>query len=136
MGGHLMVAPHVSKDYMEFLTVVNRTSKNLTVTWDGKRIILTPGRNALPAIVAEAAKRQNPIMGSEDPVTLNMRYLVGIEEQEDDCSPVEQSPAIQRIDRSKMTNARPVEVVPGDNGIYSVRDIATSLPLDSGFVKP
>lgn len=121
---------------MEFLTVVNRTSKNLMVTWDGKRITLVPGKNALPAVVAEAAKRQNPIMGSEDPVSLQMRYLVGIEEQEDDCTPIEQSNSVQRIDRSKLHGARPVEVVPGDNGIYSVRDIQTALPLGSGFVKP
>jgi flagellar basal body rod protein FlgF len=121
---------------MEYLTVVNRTSKNLFVTWDGRRTALAPGKNQLPAIVAEAAKRQNPIMGSEDPVTLSMRYLVGIEEQEDDCSPIEQTNAVQRIDRSKMTNARPVEVVPGDNGIYSVRDVATTtLPLDVSFDK-
>ncbi len=132
-----MVALHFLKGiYMDFLTVVNRTSKPLQVTWDGKHTTLVPGKNALPAIVAEAAKRQNPIMGSEDPVSLQMRYLVGIEEQEDDCSPVEQSPAIQRIDRNKLINARPTEVVRGDNGIYSVRDIATSLPLDSDFVKP
>jgi flagellar basal body rod protein FlgF len=121
---------------MEFLTVCNRTSKPLTVTWDGKRIVLAPGKNALPAIVAEAAKRQNPIMGSEDPVTLQMRYLIGIEEQEDDCSPIEQTNAVQRIDRSKLHGARPVEVVAGDNGIYSVRDISTALPLSADFVKP
>ena len=123
---------------MEFLTVVNRTSKNLLVTWDGKRIVLVPGKNALPAIVAEAAKRQNPIMGSEDPYLGTLQYLVGIEEQEDDCSPVEQSQTeITRMSLKEMQKRRPVEVVKGDNGIYSVRDVATTpLSNDSTFVKP
>jgi hypothetical protein len=121
---------------MEFQTVVNRTTKDLNVTWDGKRTRLAPGKNSLPLIVAEAAKRQNPLMGSLNPFTGLCDYLVGIEEQGDDCSPIEQSTAIEVMDRSKMKNTRPTEVVPGDNGIYSVRDIAQSLPLDSTFVKP
>lgn len=121
---------------MEFKTVVNRTSKTLVVTWDGKRTDIVPGKNSFPAIIADAAKRQNPVMGSEDPRTLTMRYLIGIEEDGDECFPIEQSGAPQRIDRDKLVGARPVEVVPGDNGIYSVRDIAQSLPLDAGFVKP
>jgi len=122
---------------MDFQTVVNRTTKELVVTWDGKRTKLPPSsKQALPIIVAEAAKRQNPLMGSLDPFTGICQYLVGIEEQGDDCSPIEQTNAIEVMNRSKMKNSRPTEVVPGDNGIYSVRDIAQSLPLDSTFVKP
>ena len=127
---------------MEFQTVINRTSKDLIVTWDGKRTKIVPGKNSLPLIVAEAAKRQNPIMGSLDPFTGLCQYLLGIEEQGDDCSPIEQSPsAIELMNRSKMKNARPTEVVPGDNGLYSVRDLApgpaiSNGPISSSFVKP
>src|SRR6266705_1344900 len=121
---------------MEYLTVVNRTSNPLTVTWDGKRTPILPGKNAFPAIVAEAAKRQNPLMGSLNPATGICDYLVGIEEQGDVCTPLEQSKAIELMDRSKLTQSRPNEVVPGENGIYSVRNIAQSLPFDAGFVKP
>lgn len=121
---------------MQYLTVFNRTTKPLLVTWDGKRQTIFPGKNAFPALVAEAAKQQNPIMGSEDPYTLIRQYLVGIEEQGDDCSPVEQSPAIELMDRTKLVNPRPTDVVRGDNGLYSGRAVQTSLPLDSNFVKP
>ena len=121
---------------MKYLTVVNRTTKNLQVTWGGKRDPIFPGKNAFPEPIAEAAKRQNPVMGSLDPATGLCKYLVGIEEFEDDCSPIEQTDALQIVDRSKLTHARPTEVVPGDNGIYSVRDVAQGLPLLSNFVKP
>lgn len=120
---------------MQFVTLVNRTKKNLEVCWDGKRTVLVPGKNALPQIVAEAAKRQNPIMGSEDPITLQMDYLVGIEEIGDPIDPIEQAPAIERMNRAKMPNAKNVEVIPGVAGLYGLRDVAAALPPDGGFVK-
>jgi hypothetical protein len=115
---------------MELLTVVNRTTKPLEAIWDGKRYALPVGKSAHPAIVAEAAKRQNPVMGSEDPYTLTMQYLVGIEEHGDDCSPIEQSKDIERMNRRLLQNSKETEVVPGISGIYSVRDVAASLPFD------
>ena len=120
---------------MELCTVVNRTSKSLSGKWDGKPYTLAPfSREAYPILVAEAFKRQNVIMGSEDPYTGEMKYLVGIEEQGDPIDPIEQTNVITRMNRAMM--GKNEEVVKGDNGIYSVRDVAQSLPLSTQFEKP
>ena len=116
----------------KMVTVVNRTSKKLPLTWDGYHYWIDPGKSQMAIVQADAFQRQNPIMGSEDPSTGQMLYLVGIEENHDECSPIEQSDAIERWDRKQMPQARPVDVVPGDNGLYSGR-IAASLPLAANF---
>lgn len=124
---------------MDLVTVVNRTSQRIEGKWDGKpQYIAAHGRQALPVIVAEAIKRQNVLMGSEDPYTGEMQYLVGIEEYGDDLSPIEQSRSITRMNRQKM--GKDDIVVKGDNGLYSVRDLAgppaSNGLVDSTFVKP
>lgn len=114
---------------MEYLTLVNRTTKNLKGTWDGKHYVITPGKNEFPAIQAEAFRRQNPIMGSQDPFTMEMQYLVGIVEQGDDVSPIEQSKSVELMNRAKL-GGRPVEVVAGaTGGMYS-----SPLPPGNGKV--
>jgi hypothetical protein len=119
---------------MEVVILINRTSKQVEGMWDGKPYkIKAHAKEALPLIVAEAIKRQNVVMGSEDPYTGAMEYLVGIEEQGDDCSPIEQSKSITRMNRKVM--GKNEEVIKGDNGIYSVRDVAQSLPLSTSFTK-
>lgn len=136
--GYFWVALHLSKGiYMAiFVTLVNRSSKTLTGTWDGKHYLMEPGRHSFPEYMAEKFKLQNPVMGSEDPRTLHTDYLMGIVEQNDDISPIEQSDAIEKWDRSKVKTPTPVEVVPGITGIYSRRDVASEpLPLDSAFTK-
>jgi len=120
---------------MELVTVRNRTQKDLEVCWDGKRTTIPVGKPiALIATVAEAAKRQNVLMGSEDPRTLSVVSLIGVEEWGDDCSPIEQSDSIERWNRRSLPNQRPTEVVPGRAGLYAEEKHA-SLPLDGSFVK-
>lgn len=102
---------------MEYLTLVNRTKDVLYGTWDGKEHKIVPGKNAFPAIMAQKFKDQHPIMGTENPYTLEKEYLCGIEEFGDDCSPTEQSNAVELWDRKKV-GGRQVEVVPGNGGIY------------------
>lgn len=124
---------------MQVVTVVNRTSKNLEGTWDGRHYTIEPGKSSYPVVQAEAFKRQNPVMGSEDPRTLYTDYLIGIEEQKDDCSPIEQSDSIERWDRKALgKQAQNVDIVPGKTGVYSARDVAASLPPLSSthFDKP
>ena len=119
----------------EVYTVKNRTSQTITGTWGGRQYDLAPnGTGAFPALVATAMKRQNPIMGSGDPrdseygMTGRMKYKVGIVELGDPVDSVEINPtAVERWDRSKLVGAKPSEVVAGDNGIYSGRDVAGRL---------
>jgi hypothetical protein len=103
-------------------------------TWDGRRYTLAPGKNAFPETMALKFKEQNPIMGSEDPYSLEKQYLCGIEEFNDDCSPAEQTDAVERFDRSKLTNAKPVELI--TNGGLLPNERHAALPaVDQGFVK-
>lgn len=110
---------------MELVTVVNRTSKVVRGVWDGKPYFLQPkSRIALPVIVAEAVKRQNVLMGSEDPYTGEMSYLVGIEEQGDPTDAIEQTSSVTRMNRAPL--GKNEEIVKGHNGLYSTRDLGNA----------
>lgn len=121
---------------MQFVTLVNRSSKTLQGTWDGKHYDLAPGKHSFPEIQAMKFKEQNPVMGSEDPRTLMKEYLMGIVELGDNCEPIEQSAAIELWDRNKLGNADDVKVIRG-NGLYSQQlDKTPALPFDGpGFTK-
>ena len=122
---------------MRYVTAVNRSSKVLTGTWNGRQYSVEPGKHMFPENVAKALKRQNPIMGTQDNRFLTMKYLIGIEDYGDDCSPVEQSNSAELWDRNTLPPAqRKAEVVPGDNGIYSIQDVVSFQPTSGGFVKP
>lgn len=115
---------------MELLTVVNRSAKDLNATWDGKPILIKANAKvALPRIVAEAAKRQNVIMGSEDPYTGEMQYLLGIVEFNDDISPIEQTQTITRMNRKVLGTDE--AVVKALGGVYTQRDRAMEPGLPS-----
>ena len=123
---------------MNLVTVFNRTQRPLEGTWDGRTYTVPPGKSAHPLLIAEAIKRRNPIMGSDDPSTGQLQYLIGIEEQGDDCSPIEQSDEIELYNRRLAKNAIPIMVIPGNQGMYAVRrdQVAVALPEDSKFVAP
>ena len=124
---------------MQYVTVVNRTSKNLYGTWDGRQYTIAPGKNSFPIIQAQKFRDQNPIMGSMDPMSGQMDYKIGIEEDNDPCTPLEGVvEGVEKWDRSKLAGARPSEVVAGDNGLYQLGRSAgsTPLPVDAGFVNP
>lgn len=124
---------------MNYVTVVNRSSKILKGTWDGRHYDIAPGSHMFPETMAMKFRDQNPIMGSEDPYTLQKQYLIGIIEMKDDCTPIEQSDKVEIWDRSKMSPQKQnVQVVHGE-GLYSPqRDGKATLPLDgsSNFTKP
>jgi hypothetical protein len=120
---------------MQLVTIINRTSKPLEACWDGKRYKLPPGESSLPDLVAEVAKRQNPLMGSEDPYSIGIVSLLAIREQHDDESPIEQTRSIERQNRKQYPGPRPVEVVPGRAGQYA-HEISSPLTPDGVFVDP
>lgn len=124
----------------DFVTLVNRTDGVLEGLYDGRTHLIPPGKQEIEKFKAIKFVEQNPVMGSEDPRTGRMIYKLGIPELRMDCSPlkpVDLAPfkgSIEKWDRTKLAGARPSEVVPGDNGIYSGRDVSTALPRDSSFV--
>lgn len=122
---------------MRFIVVVNRTNQNLRGTWNGRQVDIEPGKHQFTEQEAEAYKRQNPVMGSENPMTGEIIWKLAIEEQGDDTSPLDVGvEAIERWDRTKLPGARPTEVVPGDNGMYSLRQVQPdAIPLGVAFAK-
>lgn len=87
----------------------NRSSKPLTVQYDGKQFVLPPypRTKELPKIVADRALQQHVIMGTEDPFNPKcFRSLVYVKGWKDGYRepwpdrPAEQSDSIERIDRS------------------------------------
>jgi len=88
----------------ETVTLINRTSKPLRAMFDGQRFVFKPGPNpGVPIVVVQFAKDQNPIMGTQDRYELEgSLYLVGVAEWGDNVSPIEQSDAIELLDRSSI----------------------------------
>jgi hypothetical protein len=93
------------------VALVNRTSKVLSAQWDGAHYHFEPGETPnVPLDIASAAFRQNPLMGSEDPLgdpnlIPSLFGIKGAREPYGDCSPLEQSAAGERLDRSKMAHS-------------------------------
>ncbi len=74
----------------QLVTLVNRTSKRLTVKFDANDYFLEPGENQVPKILVGFAKNQCILMGSEDEINpKDFQSLVGVKGK-DDCSPLEQ----------------------------------------------
>lgn len=122
----------------EIVTVLNRSSKVCEGTWDGRTYQFEPGRKyQFTRLQGDKFKAQNPVMGSEDPRTGNMLYLLAIEEDGDDLTLIDQTDAIEKWDRSLLPpGAKDVNIVPGRNGIYSGRDVHSGVVAkDSAFVK-
>jgi hypothetical protein len=72
----------------ESIVLVNRTPKPLNFTFDGRSFSLKPGTNyGFHEVHEYFAKAQNPLMGSEDYLTLNFVSLVGVDGK-DDCEPI------------------------------------------------
>ena len=133
---------------MEAYTIVNRTSKTLQGVWNGRHYELKPYESReFEDLVCYAFKKQNPQMGSLDPRSGMITFLVGIKEIGDPCEPLDKEketvidpttgkPAVEVWDCTKLTGARPSEVVAGDNGLYSLKDWKQPQNRDVGFVDP
>lgn len=99
----------------DYVTIVNRAPWKLETTWDGRIYTHKPGENPnTPFIVAQFAKLQHPIMGTESPYDWNqVEYQVGIkapdgEEQKDDISPLAAEVlgrSVERLDRRFLPKA-------------------------------
>lgn len=123
---------------MELVTVVNRSSKTLKGTWDGRHYDIAPGRHEYNETVAMKFREQNPLMGSENPWSGEKKYLIGIVEHGDDITPIEQSDSISLQDITEKLQSGEYKIVKG-NGLYRPATDAPSIPAltsDLNFVKP
>lgn len=112
---------------MEFVTVFNRSSKTLKGLWNGREHEIPPGESHFPRLQAEKFRDQNPVMGSENPYTLEREYLIAIKEYGHDCSPLEQTDAKEKWNRSLMPNAGDIVIIKG-NGKF-IPPLDGSAPL-------
>ena len=119
---------------MEFVTVVNRSNKTLKGTWDGRHYDITPGEHQFPFIQAAKFREQNPVMGSENPYTLERDYLIAIKEQGHDTSPLEQTDKVELMNRSIMAQEGDVVIIKGNGKYRPATDAAAPLSNDSAFV--
>lgn len=74
----------------DFVEVINRTSEPLSVRWDGKDMTIEPNyteagellenvHNMLPRVVVPYAKKQNILMGSENPLDVtDFKSLIAV----------------------------------------------------------
>ena len=127
-------------DMNQIVTVVNRTSKPLHATWNGRPydIPAYPAKISLPKIVALAARFQNPVMGRGTPMedwNIRSEYLVGIAEDGDPIDPIEQTDALQRWDVESL-NGRNTEVIRPRGASIEVRQPQSTIRDTGGFVKP
>lgn len=128
-------------DSNTIVTVVNRTSKPLKATWNGRPYDLPayPTKVSLPRIVALAARFQNPVMGKGTPMedwNIRSEYLVGIEEDGDPIDPIEQTDAPQRWDTEILSGDRVEVIRPRGGGMMEVRQPQAPIKETGGFVKP
>jgi hypothetical protein len=91
------------------VTLVNRTQRTtLAAQWDGMHYHFEPGEHPnVPREIAVAAYKQNPIHGTEDPLgdpdTIQSLFgIVGARMPFGNVTPIEQSAAGERIDRSMV----------------------------------
>ena len=122
----------------ELVTLVNRTSKMLKGTWDGRHYEIMPGKHEFAELKAMKFRDQNPVMGSENPYDLSKQYLMGIVEHGDDVGPIEQSDSISLQDLSEKIKSGEYKIVKG-NGLYRPATDAPAMPAltsDLNFVKP
>ena len=125
---------------MQIYTIVNRTNRVLHARWAGKFYDAPPGPSAHPQIIAMALKYQNPIKGSDNQETGCLEYLVGIKEEGDPTDPVDPSREKEIELYSRRGNPVQIQIVPGNVGMYAVRDVHNALSagggvVDSGFTK-
>jgi hypothetical protein len=124
----------------EIITVVNRSQRN-PVSWrfNGVQFTLKPGEER-PMNVTHALYgiRRNPIMGTYDPAFEHQHQsLIGIKELAEvyPITPIEQSEAIEAIDRSKLPEDRQRAVLEKVGWDGTDRQLAGRHPLtdDAGF---
>lgn len=90
----------------DFVEIGNRTSKPLSVTYDGKQWTLPPfpARIHVPRIVADVACRQHPRMGTENvwnPQEIELLVYVPAWGSMPSTA-IEQSASLERIDRKTL----------------------------------
>lgn len=117
------------------VTVVNRTSKQLQGTANGRPYDLPPGESHFMLKDARRFRFQNPVMGRGTPLEdwgSKGEYLIGIKELGDDCSPIEQSNDPQRWDTNMVNGYGRWDVVRSRAGYQPEQVRQPAQPIEGG----
>jgi len=118
----------------ESVTLINRTSQTLKVTFDGTDIPIKPGKNyGFPAVAVSYAKGQNPVRGSRHPYSpTSFDSLVAVEGTKDDTSPLEalSDATVELFDRSKMGGLASQAVAMPGSPITAWEALEGTKPID------
>lgn len=123
--------------FKDSVTLVNRTSRILTVRFDGEDTYLQPGENpGFPLVAVPYAKKQNILMGSRHPdVPMQFIALVGVKGSKDDVSPIEDATLkhadtkLEVFDRDGEFSGEPMKkVTPLRKSKFRPDEAAVSLP--------
>lgn len=123
----------------EIVTAVNRSSTRLTWPFNGVSHVLEPHQEKPMNITYVLyGVRRCPVMGTQDPAfEQQAQSLIGIKEYSDlyPCSPIEQSNAVEALDRSKLPADRQTADVVRVGWDAETQRLAGRNPLteDAGF---
>lgn len=123
----------------DVVTAVNRSSKMVEWRFNGISYRLQPHEEKpMNLTYALYGIRRNPVMGTFDPAYEHQHTsLIGIKEMADvyPCDPIEQSDALESIDRSKLPEDRQGVEMVRVGWQAEDRQLAGRNPLvDTGFV--
>lgn len=123
----------------EIVTAVNRSSKRLSWNFNGVSHVLLPNQEKPMNITYVLyGIRRNPVMGTQDPqFEQQAQSLIGIKEYAEmyPVDPIEQSDALEALDRSKLPEDRQKADVLKVGWDAETRTLAGRNPLteDAGF---
>lgn len=123
----------------DIVTAVNRSSQTLSWLFNGRQFTLKPGeRKPMNLTYVLYGIRRTPVMGTYDPAYEHQHQsLIGIEEQQETypIDPIEQSNAVESIDRSKLPADRQNAELVRVGWDAEMRSLAGRNPLteDAGF---
>jgi len=103
-------------DISRQIEVINRTSRRLTATVDGRTFTLEPGKNMLPSVAVVYAIRQNPRWGTFDESGLTGESLIAVPgfTPEAECGmiePTKEHKGKERFDRDANPLAGPHQTI-------------------------
>lgn len=128
-------------DKHTLVTVVNRTSKKLKGTFNGRPYDIPSGESRYTIEEALFFRNQNPVMGRGTPLeewTTREESLIGIKELGDDCSPIEQTDAPQRWDTNMVNGYNTWNLVRSRAGFQpeaARQPLSTDIQGGNGFTK-
>lgn len=119
-----------------YVTVVNRSTQKLSGTWDGKPYDFAPLSETphVPYRAAKALKSQHPVNGTVGANMIGRKFLLGIKELNDDCSPLEQVEGAELIDPVQL-HGEPLPLVKGKGAHMLPGETQGARPRNPGAVE-